>query len=268
MKEMTMLDLSTVDLGMLAMALEDHSYEGSWWIDAETGEVWYWRDDEDDDAAFDPDERSDARRIDPLPSREGYGDMEDFITRVPDRRAADLLERAIGGRGAFRRFKDTLFEYPELREMWFRFSNARMQRRVIEFLVDEGLVDEAEARRALDEREDPPVGEGVAVADPRAVAAVVAADLHRLYGERLVDVVLYGSQARGDAHPDSDVDLAVILDEVASPWEELRRMDDILWRHTLESGLTFSAIPISRATWAESRRPLVRAAKADGIPLG
>lgn len=263
-----MLDLSTVDLGMLAMALEDHSSEGSWWIDAETGEVWYWRDDEEDDRGFDPVERGDARRIHPLPSREGYSDMEDFIAGVPDRRAADLLERAIAGRGAFRRFKDTLFGFPELREMWFGFSDVRMQRRGIEFLVDEGLVDEAEAGRALVERDDPAVGEGPGVADARDAAAAVAADLHGLYGERLVEVVLYGSQARGDAHPDSDVDLAVILDEVASPWAELRRMDDVLWRHTLESGLTVSATPLSRATWAESRRPLVRAAKSDGVRVG
>lgn len=263
-----MLDLSTVDLGTLAMALEDHTYSGSWWIDAQTGEVWYRPDYEDDDPEFDPDERDDARLIDPLPSHEGYGDMEDFIARVPDRRAADLLDRAIAGRGAFRRFKDTLLGYPELREQWFRFSNIRMERRAIEFLVDEGLVDDTQARRALAEREDPPVGEGVGVADPRRITAAVVADLRELYGERLVGVVLYGSQARGDAHPDSDVDLAVILDQVASPWEELRRMDDILWRHTLDSGITISATPISRSTWAESSRPLVRSAKADGIPVG
>jgi hypothetical protein len=253
---------------MLAMALEDHSSEGGWWIDAGTGEIWYWRDFEDDDREFDPAERADARRIDPLPSREGYRDMEDFIARVPDRRPADLLERAIAGRGAFRRFKDALFEFPELQKAWFRFSDVRMQRRAIDFLVDEGLVDEADARRALAEHDDPPVGEGPGVADARDVAAAVAADLHGLYGERLVDVVLYGSQARGDAHPDSDVDVAVILDEVASPWEELRRMDDLLWRHTIESGLTVSATPISTAAWAESRRPLVRAAKADGVRVG
>jgi predicted nucleotidyltransferase len=140
-----------------------------------------------------------------------------------------------------------------------------MQRRAIEFLVGEGLVDEAEAGRALAERDDPVVGDGFGVTDPRDVGAAVAADLHRLYGGRLVDVVLYGSHARGDAVADSDVDLAVILDEIVSPWEELRRMDEVLWRHTLESGLTVSATPISRASWAEPRRPIVRAAKADGV---
>lgn len=262
-----MLDLSTVDLDLLTVGLDDHSYAGSWWIDAKTGEVWYWGEDEDD-AAFDPDERDDARRIDPLPSSEAYGDMEDFVARVPDRRAADLLERAIAGRGAFRRFKDTLMEFPELRENWFQFSDVRMQRRAIEFLIDESLIDEGVARRALAEREDPPVGDDPAVSDPRAVAVLVAAELRGLYGKRLVDVVLYGSQARGDAHPDSDIDLAVILDELSSPWEELRRMDDILWRHTFASGFTISATPLSQAAWSESGQALVRAARAEGVPVG
>ena len=115
---------------------------------------------------------------------------------------------------------------------------------------------------------DPQLGDQSPGVDPRELAAAVAADLRRLYGGRLVDVVLYGSHARGDAHPDSDVDLAVILQALTSPWEELRRMDDVLWRHTLQSGLTVAATPISLAAWEESRRPLVRAARADGIHVG
>lgn len=263
-----MLDLSTVDLSSIAMALEDHSnLPGSWWIDAQTGEVWYWGED-DQDAAFDPDERDDSRSIQPLPSGVAYRDMEDFIDRVPDRRAADLLDRAIAGRGAFRRFKDTLLEFPELRDGWFRFVDVRMQRRAIEFLLDEGLIDEATADRALAGFEDPPVGGRLAGSEPRALAEAIAAELRGLYGERLVEVVLYGSQARGEAHPDSDVDLAVILDEVDSPWDELRHMDEILWRHTLDSGLTISATPLSEVAWSAADPPLVRQARTEGIAVG
>jgi predicted nucleotidyltransferase len=264
---MTMLDLSAVDLGDLAMALEDHTEFGrSWWIDGHSGEVWMWSSDLDADSEFDPDARDDVRPIHPVESREAYGDMEDFIAQVPDRRAADLLDRSIAGRGAFRRFKDTLFEFPNLREAWFRFHDRRMRRRAIEFLLDERLVDEAKAARALDELADLPVGDGPAV-DPRQVARAAAAELRDLYGDRLVEVVLFGSRARGDANPDSDVDLAVILDRVESPWDELRRMDDVLWRHTLASGLTLSATPISRSSWEEGRRPLVRTARSEGERL-
>ena len=37
-------------------------------------------------------------------------------------------------------------------------------------------------------------------------------------------IILFGSQARGDAGPDSDLDLLVIKDEVASPRAEAARI--------------------------------------------
>jgi predicted nucleotidyltransferase len=48
--------------------------------------------------------------------------------------------------------------------------------------------------------------------DPHEIARDVARDLRRLYGDRLSSVLLFGSWARGDAHPESDIDLVVVLD--------------------------------------------------------
>src|SRR6266498_2584105 len=139
-----MLDLERVDLRSLAEALEDYSPETTWWFDPQTGETEpYFADPVS--AALDEEEEDwldrGLIRIEPIPSREAYGDMEDFIDRVRDPRARDLLERAIAGRGAFRRFKDTLLDFQELREVWFAFHDARMERRVIEWLADQGLLE-------------------------------------------------------------------------------------------------------------------------------
>ena len=86
----------------------------------------------------------------------------------------------------------------------------------------EALEDEA----ALNGLEDPPVGQGRV--DPYDLAHDVAGRLRELFRSRLVDVVLFGSYASGTATDESDLDLAVILHDVASPWDDARRMDQIL----------------------------------------
>src|SRR5205809_3183931 len=103
---MTMLDLDRLDLGELCMALEDNSPEHSWWVDTRTGAVEFWSDPGDNDDETHPEERGFVA-VDPVDSAESYADMKDFAEGVSDGRAHDLLLRAIAGRGAFRRFKDT-----------------------------------------------------------------------------------------------------------------------------------------------------------------
>lgn len=261
-----MLDLKAVDLESLCEALEDHSDYTEWWFDPKTGKVEPWPSDLSADAGLEekhPAEQ-DWIRVEALPSHESYEDLVDFTDRVRDPRARDLLERAIAGRGAFRRFKDTLFEFPELREAWFRFHDARMERRALGWLADEGFVDEDVVERAIDERPDPEPIQLSGPFDPLEIARAVAADLGRLYGNRLRRVLLFGSWARGDAHPESDLDLLVVLDRVDSPWDELRAMDEILDRHSVENETVISAIPVAEAQLAKPTVPVLIRATAEG----
>jgi predicted nucleotidyltransferase len=48
-----------------------------------------------------------------------------------------------------------------------------------------------------------------------------------MYGERLERVVLFGSRARGDAHRDSDYDVAVFLRDMADRAAEMNRLADL-----------------------------------------
>lgn len=253
-----MLELATIDLDALAEALEDHSDFLRWFIDPVSGELLAWSEDMDEP---DPEE-SGALYIYPTPSHEAYSDMQDFVERVDDARAADLLGRAIEGRGAFRRFKDTLFEFPELRDTWFAFHDVRMRRRALEWLSSVGFVQESAVNAALTKLEDPPVGRGVV--DPYDLARHVAQELRGLFGSRLVDVVLFGSHATGAATEESDLDLAVVLQNVRSPWEDARGMDELLWDKTLQSGITLSALVVDSDDWKNPRVPLLRAVKAQG----
>jgi len=63
-----------------------------------------------------------------------YRDMERFIGTVEDARLRERLWNAIQGRGAFRRFKDLLVRHPQVEEAWFDFKDARLQKRVANWL--------------------------------------------------------------------------------------------------------------------------------------
>lgn len=262
-----MLDAEKVDLSSIAEALEDHSPETTWWLDPETGEVEPGLGPDLEEARDDSPVERGLVAIEPIPSSEGYGDMEEFIARVSDPHARDLLERAIAGRGAFRRFKDVLFEHPELREAWFAFHDARMERRALRWLADAGIIEPGVAERECARRPDPELPASADVLDPERIARDVAGDLRTLYGERLREVILFGSRARADAHPESDLDLLVVLDEMTSPWEELRRMDAVLWEHSLEAGVVIAAVPVSEDSLREQRWPLLHRAVLEGRPV-
>lgn len=79
------------------------------------------------------------------------------------------------------------------------------------------------------------------------------AELDKVYGDRLVRVVLFGSRARGDARPDSDYDVAVFLRDPESFWTESKKLakveTDILY-DTLAviNALPFDQMAISRQT--------------------
>jgi len=133
-----------IDLEELCLAMENNSYDLDYYLDLETGEVIFISDYMDDANLEELKDRIDENpdRYEPIPkagSYEGYDDMVDFIATVEDEHLAELLEVAIDGKGAFRRFKDVLARYPEERERWYRFKDERMKERAISWLEDIGI---------------------------------------------------------------------------------------------------------------------------------
>ena len=80
-------------------------------------------------------------------SRDGYRDMERFIGSLDDPDASEQLDRALVGRGAFRRFKDQLARWPELLDQWYAFSEDRQRGRARAWLAAEGYAPIARERR-------------------------------------------------------------------------------------------------------------------------
>ena len=128
-----------VNVGELCEAMEDSSYEHEYYLDLDTGEILFlseYMDDEETEPLRDRID-DDPERYEAIPkaeSHEGYRDMQAFIETVDNEHLAELLEVAIAGKGAFRRFKDVLLNYPEEREKWFQFKNDRVEERVLDWL--------------------------------------------------------------------------------------------------------------------------------------
>lgn len=129
-----------VDLEQLADLIDGSLDSAGGRLDLTSGEVWPDNvfsdsDDDQDEDDDDPDQLLYVWREGP---QRAYYDMVVFTATRESRALAERLERALEGRGAFRRFKDALMDWPDDREDWFVFSEDRRSGRARERLADAG----------------------------------------------------------------------------------------------------------------------------------
>ncbi len=91
--------------------------------------------------------------------------------------------------------------------------------------------------------------------------------LQALYGERLVHMVLYGSRARGDSEPGSDVDILVVLKGPVSPCEEIARTCDDVARISLDHGVAVVCTFVSEDQFEHERSALLLNVRREGAAV-
>jgi predicted nucleotidyltransferase len=90
--------------------------------------------------------------------------------------------------------------------------------------------------------------------------------LNEIYGDKIDRVVLFGSRARGDAHDDSDYDVAVFLKSLSDQWQERRRLADLRVRFLDDTGVFFDAKPYPMTAYLD-QTPLMHEIRHDGLDL-
>jgi len=91
--------------------------------------------------------------------------------------------------------------------------------------------------------------------------------LEEIYGERLRGVYLYGSAARNQLTPDSDIDIAIILDDIKSRFEEHERTSQLGSDVSLEENSLVTFLFISEADFTEGLFTIHRMIKREGVPV-
>ena len=81
--------------------------------------------------------------------------------------------------------------------------------------------------------------------------------------------ILYGSEARGEARPDSDVDLLILLDGDKRDLRRESALSGALYELELLSGITISPLIMLRKTWENRpfKTPFYTNVMNEGIKL-
>jgi predicted nucleotidyltransferase len=107
-----------------------------------------------------------------------------------------------------------------------------------------------------------------AVRSPSEVRSILAEfrlGLESLYGARLCGLYLFGSYARDEAEPESDIDVLIVLDQVSNYPGEVDRTGSLASELSLRHGLSLSRVFLSQRAWAEGTDFFVKNVRQEGI---
>ena len=91
--------------------------------------------------------------------------------------------------------------------------------------------------------------------------------LESLYGDRLSRLILFGSQARGDAMPDSDIDIMIVLKTDPEQQQEDRRVTEVTAPLNLKHEVVICCITVPEARFFSENTPFLRNVRREGHVL-
>jgi predicted nucleotidyltransferase len=103
-------------------------------------------------------------------------------------------------------------------------------------------------------------------AELEALLGELQSRLAAIYGERLRSLHLFGSYARAEAGPESDVDVLIVLDEVGSYMAEVRRTGAVISELSLAHDVTITPVFVTDQHWSAADTPFLRNVRAEGRP--
>jgi|GEM_PF-103038 len=99
----------------------------------------------------------------------------------------------------------------------------------------------------------------------KSILSEVKQELKKLYKDDLIDIILYGSYARGDYNENSDIDLLVILKSMETAGKETDKIVDAIYDINLKYNTLVSIVPISYKDYKNINSPLLLNVRQEGV---
>lgn len=103
--------------------------------------------------------------------------------------------------------------------------------------------------------------------DLASILQTLRAKLEQVLGEKVQAVYLFGSRARGDAAPDSDVDVLIVVRGAFDYWDLLGRTSEVVSALSLQHDVVISRCFVTQEQFERGQSPFMLNVRREAVPV-